>query len=74
MISEALATGHPVDIFGEPQNGRHARFLETLTEDGLIAPFTGGPASARDARPVDATHFAAQAVRRLAEARTGAVL
>ena len=74
MISEALATGHPVDIFGEPQNGRHAGFLTTLTKDGLIAPFTGGPAIARGARPVDATDFAAQAVRRLVEARTGAVL
>jgi len=74
MISEALATGHPVDVFGEPQNARHAGFLQTLVEDGLIAPFTGGPASPRDTRPVDATDFAAQAVRRLLEARTGMVL
>ncbi|HEY3887428.1 MAG TPA: mitochondrial fission ELM1 family protein [Caulobacteraceae bacterium] len=74
MISEALATGHPVEIFGAPQNARHARFLRTLFDDGLIDPFTGGPAAARDRRPVDATDFAAQAVRRLLEARTGAVL
>jgi mitochondrial fission protein ELM1 len=74
MISEALATGHPVDVFGEPQNARHAKFLRTLFDDGLIDPFTGGPVAARDRRPVDATDFAAQAVRRLLEARTGAVL
>jgi hypothetical protein len=74
MISEALAAGHPVDVFGEPQNGRHAGFLETLTRDGLIAPFTGGPAIQRDIRPIDATDFAAQAVRRLVEARTVSVL
>jgi hypothetical protein len=74
MISEALATGHPVEVFGEPQNARHARFLRTLIDDGLIDPFTGGPVVFRDRRPVDATDFAAQAVRRLVEARTGAVL
>jgi hypothetical protein len=74
MISEALATGHPVEVFGEPQNARHARFLRTLIDDGLIDPFTGGPFVFRDRRPVDATDFAAQAVRRLVEARTGAVL
>lgn len=74
MISEALATGHPVDVFGEPQNGRHAGFLKTLATDGLISPFTGGPAIARDTRPLDATDFAAQAVRRLVEARTVSVL
>jgi hypothetical protein len=74
MISEALATGHPVDVFGDPQNARHAAFLQTLVEDGLIVPFTGGPVIVRDTRPVDATDFAAQAVRRLLEARTGIVL
>jgi hypothetical protein len=74
MISEALATGHPVDVFGEPQNARHAAFLQTLVEDGLIVPFTGGPVIVRDIRPVDATAFAAQAVGRLLEARTGMVL
>jgi len=74
MISEALATGHPVDVFGQPQNDRHAAFLETLIEDGVIVPFTGRGVSLRDTRPVDATDFAAQAVRSLLEARTGMVL
>jgi mitochondrial fission protein ELM1 len=74
MISEALATGHPVDVFGEPQNDRHAAFLETLIEDGVIVPFTGRGLALRDTRPVDATNFAAQAVRNLLEARTGMVL
>ncbi len=74
MISEALASGHPVEVFGEPQNARHARFLRTLFDERLIDPFTGGPVAARDRRPVDATDSAAQAVRRLLDARTGAVL
>jgi mitochondrial fission protein ELM1 len=74
MISEALTAGHPVEVFGEPQNARHAQFLRALTDDGLIDTFTGGPVAARDRRPVDATDSAAQAVRRLLEARTGAVL
>jgi mitochondrial fission protein ELM1 len=74
MISEALATGRPVDVFGKPQNGRHAMFLQTLIEDGLIVPFDGGPVVPRAAAPVDATGEAAQAVRRLLEARTGMVL
>ncbi len=73
MISEALATGHPVDVFGQPQNGRHAKFLQTLIDDELIAPFTGGPVAARDRGRVDATDLAAQAVRRLLEARTRSV-
>jgi mitochondrial fission protein ELM1 len=74
MISEALATGRPVDVFGKPQNGRHAMFLQTLIDDGLIVPFDGGPVVARAATSVDATGDAAQAVRRLLEARTRAVL
>jgi mitochondrial fission protein ELM1 len=74
MISEALATGHPVEVFGEPQNARHARFLRTLFDDGLTSRFTGGPVVVGEREPVDATDFAAQAVRRLVEARTGAVL
>jgi len=74
MISEALAAGHPVEVFGEPQNARHARFLRTLLDDGLIAPFTGEAVTPREAPPVDATGDAAQAVRALLEARTGMVL
>jgi uncharacterized protein len=74
MISEALATGRPVEVFGEPQNARHSRFLRALFDDGLIDAFTGGPVTVRDRRLVDATDFAAQAVRGLLEARTGAVL
>ena len=74
MISEALATGHPVEVFGAPQNARHATFLQTLLDEGLIDRFTGGPVAARDRRPVDATDAAAQAVRRLLEARTRSVL
>jgi mitochondrial fission protein ELM1 len=74
MISEALAAGHPVEVFGAPQNARHAQFLQTLIGDRLIDPFSGGPVPTRDRLPVDATDAAAQAVRTLLEARTRSVL
>jgi uncharacterized protein len=72
MISEALATPHPVEVFGEAQNARHGQFLQRLMDDGQIGRFTGGAAPARPPFPADATAFAAQTVRRMLEARTGA--
>ncbi|MGH9614939.1 MAG: ELM1/GtrOC1 family putative glycosyltransferase, partial [Bryobacteraceae bacterium] len=72
MISEALATGAGVEVFGEPGNARHAQFLGDLTRQGLIRAFTGDPSAPPARGPVDATADAAQAVRRLLEARTGA--
>jgi len=72
MISEALATPHPVEVFGAPQNSRHAGFLDTLVARGAIALFSGGPPPPRIGGPVDATADAAQAVRTRLAARTGA--
>jgi hypothetical protein len=71
MISEALATAHPVDVFGAAQNARHARFLQTLMDEGRIGRFTGRPPTPRAASAEDATRFAAQAVRWMLDARTG---
>jgi hypothetical protein len=71
MISEALATSHPVEVFGAPQNSRHAAFLDTLIEAGEIAMFTGGAARPRPLATIDATALAAQAVRARLAARTG---
>ncbi len=71
MISEALATPHPVEVFGEARNARHRRFLAGLEAAGQIAPFTGGPPPARSTQPVSGLAVAAQAVRELVRARTG---
>ncbi|MDB5446870.1 MAG: hypothetical protein JWQ97_2187 [Phenylobacterium sp.] len=70
MLSEALATGHPVEGFMLPLRGRHAQFVASLIEGGRIVSFTGEarPAAVRPApeRPaVDSTAQAAAAVRRL---------
>jgi mitochondrial fission protein ELM1 len=71
MISEALATPHPVEVLGQPHNARHGRFLAKLEAEGQIAPFTGGSAPVRRGGPLSGLDVAAQAVRdRLAE-RTG---
>jgi mitochondrial fission protein ELM1 len=71
MISEALATPHPVEVFGPDGGPRHARFLRGLLEQGLVRRFTGDPVAARPGGPIDATGTAAAAVRRLLQARTG---
>ncbi len=72
MISEALATPHPVEVFGQAHNARHRRFLLGLEAEGQIAPFTGGPPPQRRGPPVSGLDVAAQALRALLVARTGA--
>ena len=65
MLSEALATGHPVEGFMLPLRGRHARFVASLVEGGRIDRFTGEARPAADRPAVDSTQEAALAVRRL---------
>ena len=65
MISEALATPHPVEVFGPDGGERHARFLNGLLDKGLVRRFTGDPLVAKAGGPIDATEMAAEAVRRL---------
>ena len=72
MISEALATPHPVEVFGPDDGPRNARFLGELVKRGLARRFTGDPTPARAGGPVDATAIAAASVRRMLQARTGA--
>jgi mitochondrial fission protein ELM1 len=72
MISEALATPHPVEVFGAARNTRHRRFLAKLQAEGQVAPFTGGPPPARAPQPVSGLAVATQALRGLLAARTGA--
>ena len=69
MVSEALATPHPVEVFGDDGGARHSLFLNGLLDRGLVRRFSGDPVSAKAGGPIDATAIAAQAVRRLLEAR-----
>jgi hypothetical protein len=59
-------------VFGAAQNARHGQFLQRLMDEGQIGRFSGGPAPSRTAKPVDATGLAAQTVREMLGARTGA--
>jgi hypothetical protein len=70
MVSEAIATGAPVEVFDLGQ-GRHRVFLDTLVERG-VASRLGQPAGRPRARPgYDATLEVSAVVRRLLQARTG---
>ncbi|MDR3512844.1 MAG: mitochondrial fission ELM1 family protein [Caulobacteraceae bacterium] len=72
MISEALATSAGVEVFG-PEGGRkQAEFVAGLVARGLVRRFEGDPAAPPARAPVDSTGVAAQAVRRMLAARTGA--
>ncbi len=69
MISEALATPHPVEVFGPDGGRRHAEFLGGLIAKGLVRRFEGDPAPPPTGGPIDATEIAARAVRALLQAR-----
>jgi len=71
MISEALATPHPVEVYGEAGGARHAVFLSGLKTRGLVRDFTGELAPPPAGGPIDSTAIAAEAVKRLLYARTG---
>jgi mitochondrial fission protein ELM1 len=72
MVSEALATSHPVEVF-DLGFARHAGFLEGLIERGLVRRFDGEPAPPPAGGPVNVTTEAARAVQSLLQARTGVV-
>jgi mitochondrial fission protein ELM1 len=69
MISEALATSHPVEIFTANVRRRHEGFLNALVARGCARLFDGEPAPDASRPPLDATGEAAAAVRALLEAR-----
>lgn len=69
MISEALATSAPVEVFGAGGGERHDRFLGTLLDQGLVRRFAGDVVAGGERAPFDATETAAEAVRRLLEMR-----
>jgi len=67
MVSEALATPHPVEVF-DLAAGRQELFLQSLIARGLVRRFEGDPTAPVAAGPVNATTQAAEVVRRLIQA------
>jgi hypothetical protein len=70
MVSEALATPHPVEVF-DLGFARHTGFIQDLVERALVRRFDGDTLPPATAGPVNATLQAAAAVRALLQARTG---
>jgi hypothetical protein len=65
MVSEALATDRPVEVFNSRMRKRHVGFVETLIERGEVRWFDGAAAPAVRRTPIDTTAEAAAAVTRL---------
>jgi hypothetical protein len=70
MISEALATPHPVEVF-DLGFARHVGFVQGLVDRRLMRRFEGDPSPPVTTGPINATLEAAAAVRALLQARTG---
>ena len=68
MISEALATPHPVDVFVLNLRKRHEGFIQALVDEGLVGLLADGT-DAPPHPPLDATAQAAAAVRAMLAAR-----
>jgi len=65
MVSEALATPHPVELFTPPLRRAQRNFVDNLVRRGLVRIFDGAWTDPTPRAPVDATAQAAAAVRRL---------
>jgi mitochondrial fission protein ELM1 len=66
MVSEALATGHPVETFDlEGRAPRHEMFIEHMLSRGIVRRFTGDPVPGPAYPPRDATRDAGDVVRRM---------
>ncbi|THD82620.1 MAG: hypothetical protein E7812_01895 [Phenylobacterium sp.] len=65
MVSEALATPHPVEVFAEDLRKRHAGFIDDLVDHGLVRIFDGEAHPPQPRPVVDATRDAAEVLRRL---------
>ncbi len=72
MISEALATGHPVEVF-DFGTEHYGRFLDRVVSRGWARRFEGDPNPPLLHEPINATDAAAAAVRELLQIRTGVV-
>jgi mitochondrial fission protein ELM1 len=69
MVSEALATAAPIELFMLTLGARHSRFVSGLINRGLVQRFTGELQSAPPRPVVDATTEAARVVRELLAGR-----
>jgi mitochondrial fission protein ELM1 len=69
MVSEALATDKPVEIFAARMRKRHVGFVDTLIAQGHVRWFDGEVAPAMTRKPIDTTGEAAAAVKQLFERR-----
>jgi mitochondrial fission protein ELM1 len=69
MVSEALATEHPVEVFTPRLRRAHRAFVGNLERRGLVRIFDGSWAEPVVRPRIDATAEAAAAVRRLLAAR-----
>jgi mitochondrial fission protein ELM1 len=72
MVSEAISTPHPVEVF-DLGFARHAGFLAALVASGRVRPFEGDPAPPKSSEPVNATIEVAAVVRSMLQRRTGVV-
>jgi mitochondrial fission protein ELM1 len=70
MVSEALATGHPVEVFRLDLGRRHMSFIDGLVAEGLVRPFEGDPEPPTAHAPLDATLEAARVLRQVLKARS----
>jgi mitochondrial fission protein ELM1 len=70
MVSEAVATNHPVAVFDLGGGKRHQRFIRNLVERKIVSLADGSPFVAGTG--LNSTPEAAAALRRLIEARLGA--
>jgi mitochondrial fission protein ELM1 len=68
MMSEAVASPHPVEVF-DLEGERHAPILDRLIDEGLVARFDGANEPARTKGPLNSTTVAAEAVKKLLDAR-----
>jgi mitochondrial fission protein ELM1 len=62
MVSEAIATGRPVELL-DLGFRRHVRFVQRLVDQGFARRFEGDPLAFINRGRVDATEIAAAAVR-----------
>jgi mitochondrial fission protein ELM1 len=69
MVSEALATPHPVEVFTPELRDVHRGFLGALEDRGLVRVFDGRWTEPAPRPVLDATAEAAAAVRRMLAAR-----
>ena len=70
MVSEAIASGRPTELF-DLDFPRHRGFVQKLIDQGAARRFTGDPTPPAPGIPLDSTAIAARAVRRLLQERTG---